>query len=209
MDGWETRRKRIPGHDWCIIELGLPGVISSVHIDTAYFTGNNAPQCSIQGTCVDMPLPKLTLDVPPGEMGTCASPQDLALEHNTWHSAQWETLLPRSPLASGYPDTRYHVFDLAAKSSSRYTHLRLNVFPDGGIARLRVRVAAYFGLGWGGGLSPNPNPKLLTLVLTLNFLYTHRPDVGLWASGDQLDRDRIDGTTRSLSSDEWRTGHQL
>lgn len=49
MDGWETRRKRIPGHDWCIIKLGAPCVIRGVTIDTAFFTGNYAPKISLQG----------------------------------------------------------------------------------------------------------------------------------------------------------------
>lgn len=48
MDGWETRRKRSPGHDWCIIKLGIPGVIHGIDIDTAFFTGNYAPRVSVQ-----------------------------------------------------------------------------------------------------------------------------------------------------------------
>ena len=52
MDGWETRRKRIPGHDWCIIKLGIPGVIKGIDIDTAYFTGNFPPKASVQVACL-------------------------------------------------------------------------------------------------------------------------------------------------------------
>ena len=48
MDGWETRRKRIPGHDWCIIKLGLPGKICGIELDTSFFTGNYAPRASVQ-----------------------------------------------------------------------------------------------------------------------------------------------------------------
>lgn len=48
MDGWETRRRRTPGHDWCIIKLGIPGVIRGVEVDTAFFTGNFTPRISIQ-----------------------------------------------------------------------------------------------------------------------------------------------------------------
>ena len=48
MDGWETRRKRIPGHDWCIIKLGLPGRVCGIELDTSFFTGNFAPRASIQ-----------------------------------------------------------------------------------------------------------------------------------------------------------------
>jgi allantoicase len=50
MDGWETGRKRTEGHDWCIIQLGLQGTIKEIHVDTAFFTGNNAPKISIQAT---------------------------------------------------------------------------------------------------------------------------------------------------------------
>ena len=53
MDGWETRRKRIPGHDWCVIKLGIPGVIKGLHVDTAFFTGNFPPRVSVQGAYVD------------------------------------------------------------------------------------------------------------------------------------------------------------
>lgn len=48
MDGWETRRRRSPGHDWCIIKLGIPGIIKGVDLDTAFFTGNFTPRVSIQ-----------------------------------------------------------------------------------------------------------------------------------------------------------------
>lgn len=48
MDGWETRRKRIIGHDWCIIRLAGPTLIKGFLIDTAHFTGNYTPRISIQ-----------------------------------------------------------------------------------------------------------------------------------------------------------------
>jgi len=53
MDGWETRRKRIPGHDWCIIKLGIPGVIKGLDIDTSFFTGNYPPKVSVQAASLD------------------------------------------------------------------------------------------------------------------------------------------------------------
>ena len=53
MDGWETRRKRIPGHDWYIMKLGIPCVIKGLHVDTAFFTGNFPPKASVQGAYVD------------------------------------------------------------------------------------------------------------------------------------------------------------
>jgi allantoicase len=60
MDGWETRRKRVPGHDFCLLALGLPGIVSGFSIDTAFFTGNQAPFISIQGTSLG---PKGVIDL--------------------------------------------------------------------------------------------------------------------------------------------------
>ena len=40
MDGWETRRRRTPGFDWCLIKLGCPGTIKKIEINTKFFTGN-------------------------------------------------------------------------------------------------------------------------------------------------------------------------
>lgn len=53
MDGWETQRKRIPGHDWCIIKLGIPGVIKGLDIDTSFFTGNYPPKVSVQAASLN------------------------------------------------------------------------------------------------------------------------------------------------------------
>src|SRR5215472_14438762 len=52
MDGWESRRKRVPGHDWCIIKLGVPGIIRGVDIDTNHFLGNHPPYASVDAMCV-------------------------------------------------------------------------------------------------------------------------------------------------------------
>jgi len=111
MDGWETRRRRTPGHDWCIVKLGLPGVIHGVVVDTSYFKGNFPEHCEIE-TC--------TVDGDPG----IAQLQDLA--------THWNPLLLKSPLTG---DTR-NLFSIAP--SRRVTHLRLKIYPDGGVARLRV-----------------------------------------------------------------------
>ncbi len=109
MDGWETRRRREPGHDWCVIRLGMPGRVRGVVVDTAFFRGNFPESCSIEACAIDDPL-------------------DLrALEH-----APWTELLPRSPLA-GDSKNRF-----AISHRERVTHVRLNIFPDGGVARLRV-----------------------------------------------------------------------
>ena len=47
MDGWESKRRRTPGHDWCIVQLGLRGVVHGVNVDTRFFTGNFPSHCSI------------------------------------------------------------------------------------------------------------------------------------------------------------------
>lgn len=52
MDGWETRRKRIPGHDWCIVQLAAPCKVEGFLVDTSFFTGNYTPKVSIQGKCL-------------------------------------------------------------------------------------------------------------------------------------------------------------
>ena len=104
MDGWESRRKRGPGHDFCIVRLGVPGVVHGVDIDTRFFTGNFPPQASIDACVSDE-------DVPQGE---------------------WREVLPRTDLQGD----RHHY--LAVESDAIWTHLRLNIYPDGGIARLRI-----------------------------------------------------------------------
>jgi len=112
MDGWETRRRRTPGHDWCIVRLGLPGVVRGVVVDTSFFRGNFPESCELEGASVD--------GVP--------NPETLASDA----SVRWHALLARTPLAG---DTR-NAFAVA--SDVRVTHLRFHIHPDGGVARLRV-----------------------------------------------------------------------
>jgi allantoicase len=111
MDGWETRRRRTPGYDWCIVKLGLPGVIHGVVVDTAHFKGNYPESCELESCVLD------------------GSPSVSQLENST---TKWNTLLPKSPLAGDFQNR----FPIA--SSGRITHLRLKIYPDGGVARLRV-----------------------------------------------------------------------
>lgn len=106
MDGWESRRKRSEGYDYCIIHLGIPGIVHGVDIDTSYFTGNNPPSASIDGCVSDAMLP----------------------DENT----AWQELLPAVDLQGDA-----HHF-LAIEHDSATTHLRFNIYPDGGVARLRV-----------------------------------------------------------------------
>jgi allantoicase len=110
MDGWESRRRRTPGHDWCIVRLGLPGILRSVIVDTAFFRGNFPSHCSIDA---------------------CSSAQD-APEILDAEATTWTTVLPKSELKGD----RQNIF--AIQDPHRFTHLRLNIYPDGGVARLRV-----------------------------------------------------------------------
>ncbi|WP_040799990.1 allantoicase [Nocardia higoensis] len=122
-DGWETRRRRSPGHDSAIVRLGVPGVIRGVVVDTAWFRGNYPPEISLDGLRAD--------GHPPA--------RELAARDD------WVTLVARS---SAQGDTRnlYSVED-----ARTFTHVRLNIFPDGGVARLRVHGEA------------RPDPALLRL----------------------------------------------
>jgi allantoicase len=117
MDGWETRRRRSdagdgPGpddHDWCVVRLGLPGVIRGAVVDTAFFRGNFPASCRLLAAEIDDALDLAGLD-----------------------RAAWTEILPRSALAG---DSR-NAFAIAG--AGRATHVRLEIFPDGGVARLRV-----------------------------------------------------------------------
>ncbi len=108
MDGWESRRKRTPGHDWCIIQLAASGKIKGVDIDTNHFLGNHPPHASIDA-CV--------LETGAG---------------TDFETVEWREILTMSPLQPGSQNF-YEVND-----EGIYTHLRLNIYPDGGVARLKV-----------------------------------------------------------------------
>jgi allantoicase len=125
-DGWETRRRRTPGHDEALLRLGAAGLVRAVVVDTAFFTGNYPPEASVDGCCVD------------GFPG----PAELA-------DARWFPLVPRSPLAG---DARN---GFAVAAPHRVTHVRLRIYPDGGVARLRVHGEVL------------PDPGLLPEVLDL------------------------------------------
>ncbi len=111
MDGWESRRRRTPGYDWCIIRLGLPGVVRGVVVDTSHFKGNYPEQCSLEGCSID------------GQSD---------IEHLTSDSVNWSELLPRSPLQGDSQNP----FPIAM--NQRFTHIRFKIYPDGGVARLHI-----------------------------------------------------------------------
>jgi allantoicase len=111
MDGWETRRRRTPGFDWCIIRLGLPGKIRGVVVDTSFFRGNYPEQCSIEG---------------------CAIDGQPTVEDLTGEDIRWTEILRVSELQGDSQNP------FAIHNEQRFTHLRLKIYPDGGVARLRV-----------------------------------------------------------------------
>ncbi|KAG7391873.1 hypothetical protein PHYPSEUDO_003079 [Phytophthora pseudosyringae] len=144
MDGWESRRKRTPGHDWCVLALGLRGALDVVDVDTAFFTGNNAPRVSIQaadfsqGVDADAALRILTTKATDDRsMGVCASPDELKLAEQL-QSDKWTEIVPPTKLGPGYAETRHNLLRVPPSRRGPWTHLRVNMFPDGGIARLRV-----------------------------------------------------------------------
>lgn len=109
-DGWETRRRREPGQDEAIVRLGAPGVVHAVVVDTSWFKGNYPPQVSVEAACVD------------------GYPSVGELRRQTL----WHPIVPRSPVAGDAENA------FVVGSDRRWTHVRLTMYPDGGVARLRV-----------------------------------------------------------------------
>lgn len=105
MDGWESRRKRIEGHDYAVVKLGRGGRISGIELDTSHFTGNFPPFASIE----------------------VANSEDKVPADNSWHE-----IVRKSELQG---DNR-HFYDV--DTDDIWTHVRLHIYPDGGVARLRV-----------------------------------------------------------------------
>lgn len=135
MDGWETRRRRIPGHDWCIIRLGAAAVVRGLTVDTAHFTGNYAPRISVQGARLEAAEYDALLPVRRSELGSaCTAAEAHAV--GGLLADRWTELLPMAALRPGYEETRRH--HIPVDRNDVCTHLRINIYPDGGIARLRV-----------------------------------------------------------------------
>ena len=114
MDGWESRRKRFPGHDWCVVQLATTGKISGFDIDTNFFLGNHPPFASIEAALIE----------------DASSIED-------WEKILWEEVLPKSPLDAGSQNF------YQCNSDKIYSHVRLHIYPDGGVARLKVYGEVY------------------------------------------------------------------
>jgi len=205
MDGWETRRRRTAGHDWCVIKLGgelteeeegssggscaAPDqnacMLSHIELDTAYFTGNQAPRVSVEAMKVKRPprrgcdsdvqaagqdcvnddylydwMPGAATRLARGEggkgvRGTGQSPASVRRALDACRAVarrsvpnnqggEWITVLPMTKLQPGYEESRYHHFQISEEVKSQInelggvTHLKLNYYPDGGVARIKV-----------------------------------------------------------------------
>jgi allantoicase len=112
MDGWETRRRRTPGHDWAVVRLGAPGIVRGVVIDTSFYTGNYPEKASVDA---------------------CALGDNASVEGILSGAVHWDSLLPQAALEGN----AINAFETPGQRR-RVTHLRLNIFPDGGVARFRV-----------------------------------------------------------------------
>ncbi|MFO7567730.1 MAG: allantoicase [Enhygromyxa sp.] len=125
--GWETRRKRGPGHDWILIALAAPGTVGMVEIDTGHFHGNHAQRCSLWG--VHAPEARLAeLLVRDRSAGGWHE----VLPASSIPADAWQPIVEELPLG---PDRREFV---RVDERGPFTHVRLDTFPDGGVARLRV-----------------------------------------------------------------------
>jgi allantoicase len=128
-DGWETRRHRAPEHDHAIVRLGVPGLVHGVVVDTSFFRGNYPPQVSVEAL----------------HAGGYPSPDELA-------AMAWQTLVPRADARGDAANEYPAAIGLRGR---RWTHVRLSIYPDGGVARLRVHG------------TPLPDPRFLTGTIDL------------------------------------------
>lgn len=110
MDGWESRRKRIPGHDWCIVQLAAPSIIKGFDIDTNFFLGNHPPHASIEGAMI----------------------KDASSISDWAEQIEWKEILPKSTLDAGSQNF------FSCNTAELFSHVRLHIYPDGGVARLKV-----------------------------------------------------------------------
>ena len=112
MDGWESRRKRGAGHDWCIVKLARPGVIHGLDLDTSHFTGNYPPAASLEACLLGESEPNA--------------------------NTEWFPILAAVNLSGN----RHHYFNI--DSPQAFSHVRVNLYPDGGLARLRIYATSEF-----------------------------------------------------------------
>ena len=108
-DGWETKRSRTPNNRaWVIVKLAHQGIVDKIIVDTCHFKGNYPDSCSIEA---------------------CVADND-----DVVNNADWKILLPQQKLTAD----SIHEFVKEVATLGPVTHIRLNIFPDGGVSRLRI-----------------------------------------------------------------------
>ncbi len=112
-DGWETRRSRGKNFDWLIIKFGKPGLIKKLEIDTHHFKGNYPDSCSIQTAIIN---------------------KDLSNNLIVKNSKNWKFILNKSKLSPH----KKHVFKKFLIKRNKENYLKINIYPDGGISRIRA-----------------------------------------------------------------------
>ena len=112
-DGWETRRSRGKNFDWLIIKFGKPGLIKKLEIDTHHFKGNYPDSCSIQTAIIN---------------------KDLSNNLIVKNSKNWKFILNKSKLSAH----KKHVFKKFLIKRNKENYLKINIYPDGGISRIRT-----------------------------------------------------------------------
>ncbi|XP_068631298.1 allantoicase-like [Battus philenor] len=193
MDGWETRRKRVTGHDWCIIKLATKCVIKGFLVDTAFFTGNYAPKYSIQAACLskedEEAIPQRVETI-----GTACTESDLE-QIKSLKSDVWEEIVPTTALLPGYEQTRRNYQKVL--SDDAWTHIRVNIYPDGGIARLRV-----FG-------EPKPEPPAQDEIVDLVSVVNGGCCIGYSNAHFGHPKNIIKPGKSKIMSDGWETARRL
>lgn len=112
-DGWETRRRREPGNDWIIVKLGAPGLVEKIEVDTCHYKGNYPDRCSLQAALVT------------------AGPDSAVVTEAMF----WPELMSEQKLEMD----RIHTFNSdVIRKLGAISHVKLNIFPDGGVSRLRI-----------------------------------------------------------------------
>jgi allantoicase len=112
-DGWETRRRREPGNDWIIVRLGAAGLVEKIVVDTCHFKGNYPDRASLQA----------------------AFRRGRTDDADVTQSMFWPELMPPQKLSA---DAVHEFAGEAIAELGAVTHVKLNIFPDGGVSRLRI-----------------------------------------------------------------------
>jgi allantoicase len=112
-DGWETKRNRTPDNkDWVIVRLAHKGIVEKILVDTCHFKGNYPDSCLVEGCTIDK----------------------TAEDQLSAGAVTWTTILPKSKLSAD----KEHLFEDEIVNKGPFTHVRLSIFPDGGVSRMRV-----------------------------------------------------------------------